>query len=124
MRRHFVTASLVLCFLGAATGNVSAYTSIGTNWQSQYPAACETLQEAATSAQSCVLCHTAGFGLNAYGSDLADVSSNFTAIESADSDGDGRTNLQEILDDCTYPGDDLSVPQEKDSWAAVKALFR
>ena len=124
MRHRFLIASLVLCLLGVVAGESLAYTGIGTNWRTEYPAACALLQDATRSTQSCVLCHTAGDGLNGYGSDLAQANLNFAAIEGNDSDGDGRTNLQEILDDCTLPGDNLSVPADQDTWTAVKALFR
>ena len=124
INKTHLTGSLVLCLLVAFAGDGKAFTSIGLDWQTQYDTACSTLQDAATSAQSCVLCHTSGFGLNSYGSDLNDASLNFAAIEADDSDGDGRTNIQEILEDCKLPGDDLSVPVDGDSWESVKALYR
>ena len=39
-----------------------------------------------------------------------------------DSDGDGRTNGQEILSDCSAPGDAVSA-SEAATWSAIKALF-
>ena len=47
----------------------------------------------------------------------------FASIEGDDSDGDGRTNGEEINVDCTLPGDPAS-PVDQDSWGSLKALFR
>lgn len=124
MKKTAIIPSLVLCLLVSFGGEGFAFTSLGTDWVAEYPAACQTLKDAVASGQNCVLCHTSGFGLNAYGDDLNAASRDFAAIEGVDSDGDGRTNLQEILDDCTFPGDVSSVPVGQDSWAAVKALFQ
>ncbi len=88
-------------------------------WLNAYPDRCQDLKDAA---QSCTLCHGAGSSLNNYSKQMANL--NFVAIEGIDSDGDGRTNGQEILEDCTLPGDSDSVPVEYDSWGAIKVLFR
>jgi hypothetical protein len=70
-----------------------------------------------------VLCHAGVPSLNAYGSDLAGT--NPLAIENLDSDGDSKTNGQEINTDCTLPGDASSVlPVEDLTWGAIKVLFR
>lgn len=121
MKKTLITASLALCLLILASGSSYAFSSIATNWKNTYPDACTTLTAAAN---DCTLCHTGGFGFNSYGSDLNSAGSNFASIEGDDSDGDGRTNLQEITLDCTLPGDASSVPAEPDTWAAVKALYR
>lgn len=123
--RRFLTLSLVACLLATQTGSAMAYGGIGDDWLAQYPDACKTLTDATLEANGCVLCHYADSNaLNPYGSDLASVSENFVVAEGFDSDGDQRTNGEEILLDCTLPGDTLSVPEENPTWSAVKALFR
>lgn len=115
--------SLVLCLVGISATGALAYTSVGVNWQNNYPDTCPELQAAATAAMDCVLCHTSGFGMNAYGVDLENAGRDFSAIESMDSDGDGRTNGEEILIDCTLPGDSVS-PTDSSSFGHIKVLFR
>jgi hypothetical protein len=88
-------------------------------WLANYVDICPDLR---TTAQTCVLCHDGPPALNAYGADMGSM--NFAAIEGTDSDGDGVSNGQEILVDCTDPWDADSVPFEADSWGAVKVLFR
>jgi len=97
-----------------------AFGSIADDWQAEYPDACQDLQDAAV---SCNLCHATGFALNPYGSDLADNGRDFAVIEPLDSDGDGRTNLQEIMLDCTLPGD-AAAPVDDATWSNIKTLFR
>ena len=60
---------------------------------------------------SCTLCHVSDrdFSLDPYGRDYDRNQSNFAAIESFDSDGDGFTNLAEIQA-LTFPGKADSVP--------------
>ena len=118
-----IKCSLVFCLVGISGTQVWAYTGIGSDWRDFYPDSCQDLQDATTSAQSCVLCHYTGFGLNPYGDDLKEAGMDFAAIESTDSDGDGRTNGEEINVDCTLPGDPAS-PVDQDSWGSLKALFR
>ncbi len=89
------------------------------SWRAYYPEACATLYQRA---QTCVLCHTSGFGLNEYGADLANNGVNYAVVGLLDSDGDGRTNNQEINLDCTDPADD-TAPGETFTWSSVKALF-
>jgi len=124
--RHLATTGTLACLLVALlAGSAMAYNSIGSDWRDQYPDACQTLQDATLNANDCVLCHIAGgFNLNPYGSDLASTGLNFVAIEGFDSDGDDRTNGEEILLDCTFPGDVTSVPVEAETWSAIKVLFR
>jgi hypothetical protein len=117
--------ALALCLPAALAGSATANDTIAADWRTQYPAACQTLIDATFEAGSCLLCHNpGGASLNPYGSDLAGLAVNFVVAESFDSDGDGRTNGQEILLDCTLPGDFASVPAESRSWSAVKALYR
>jgi len=86
-------------------------------WRGTYVDICPDL-----ATTSCTLCHDGAPALNAYGAEMGSM--NFVAIEGIDSDGDGRTNGEEILQDCTLPGDSDSVPVEFDSWGAIKVLFR
>jgi hypothetical protein len=120
---NLIKFSLVLCLVGISATQAVAYNSIGGNWRNNYPDACQELQDATTNAMGCVLCHTPGDGFNPYGQDLKDANRNFAAIESVDSDGDGRTNGEEILIDCTLPGDSIS-PLEVNSFGSIKVLFR
>lgn len=67
-----------------------------------------------TALQSCDLCHTGNIpNLNPYGADYLNngrSSAAFGLIENIDSDGDGFTNIQEIRDHLTFPGDPNSLP--------------
>ena len=124
MKLHnMIKFSLVLCFVGISASQGLAFNNIGSAWRSNYPDACQELQDATTNAQDCILCHTSGLGFNPYGQDLKDANRDFTIIESIDSDLDGRTNLEEISIDCTLPGDPTS-PVEFGSWGSIKVLFR
>jgi len=63
-----------------------------------------------TSLDSCSTCHTSAIpALNPYGLAFAGSGHNFKSIESADSDGDGASNLAEIMA-LTLPGDANSKP--------------
>jgi len=59
----------------------------------------------------CALCHVSqsDLGLDPYGRDYHEHQGDFAAIEALDSDGDGFTNLQEILA-LTFPGKADSRP--------------
>lgn len=123
--RRAVVSVLACLVITLHTGGAAANDSIAVDWRSQYPDACKTLQDATLEANDCVLCHhPGGNNLNPYGSDLAMVGVNFVVVEGFDSDGDERTNGQEILLDCTLPGDVTSVPVKVETWSAIKALFR
>ena len=115
--------SLVLCLVGLASTQALAFNGIARDWRDFYPDACQELQDATLNANNCVLCHTAGFGLNAYGVDVNDANNDFLSIEDLDSDGDGRTNGEEINLDCSLPGDAVS-PADTDTWGGIKVLFR
>jgi hypothetical protein len=58
---------------------------------------------------ACGLCHTNVPKRNAYGTAYAGAGHLFAPIESADSDGDGFTNLEEIVA-LTFPGDASDTP--------------
>jgi len=123
-KNMLVTASLALCLIGLSVGQANAFGGIGGDWRTQYPDACPTL---ITASNSCTFCHAeSGFDMNPYGQDLKDSEAGniFLDIEGLDSDGDGRTNGQEINLDCTLPGDAGSVPADTVQWGQIKALFR
>jgi len=121
-RTSLITASLALCLLSGGVGRALARPQIASNWRAQYPDACQLLVFAS---QDCTLCHyVPGYAFNPYGQDLKDNSVDFVGIESMDSDGDGRTNGEEILLDCTLPGDDTSTPAYASTWGGIKALYR
>ena len=64
-----------------------------------------------TTLDSCTLCHTASFGKNSYGQAYKAANKNFAVIENRDSDGDGFSNIEEILA-LTFPGDPSSKPSQ------------
>ncbi len=120
---------LAACFILAPSGGAFAFSGIQSDWQNYYNA-CPDLVTV-----SCNACHQNGFDFNPYGEALrhriADLSMSNTAAfvdaEGVDSDGDGITNGQEIVVDCTLPGDasDVgTVPVETSSWDLVKACYR
>ena len=61
-----------------------------------------------TSLDSCSTCHEVIPRLNPYGEDFRDNGFSFDDIEQMDSDGDGFTNITEIVDR-TFPGDQVNV---------------
>ncbi len=111
--------ALLLAVLAAAAPSCSADKS-GMNWVRHYTDACPELVAAAN---DCTLCHVTTEELNPYGRDLATVGNLPWLVEHLDSDGDGRTNGQEI-GDCTRPGDRASVPAEPERWSTIKARWR
>lgn len=120
---NLIKFSLVLCLVGLSASGALAYNNIGSAWRAFYPDTCQELQDATTNGQDCILCHTASLGFNDYGQAVKDANDDFGSIENDDSDGDGRTNGEEILIDCSLPGDAAS-PVDLDSWGSVKVLFR
>ena len=115
---------MILCLISVSASQVLAFNFHGSNWRDFYPDACQELQDSTTNQQNCVLCHfTSSKDLNPYGKDFADAEYDLAAIESLDSDNDGRTNGEEINIDCTLPGDPIS-PVDLDSWGTIKVLFR
>ena len=121
--RNLIQFSLVLCVVGLSVTQALAFNGIGSDWRAYYSDTCPELQAATTNATGCVLCHINGFNLNSYGDDVANANNDFASIEGDDSDGDGRTNGEEILIDCTLPGDAAS-PVDPSTWGNIKVLFR
>lgn len=90
-------------------------------WRADYPGVCTTVYNL-----SCSLCHTSAPALNAYGDDILAFGDG-PSIDHLDSDGDGYTNGQEILVDCTNPASAAAhgtVPNQASTWGQIKALFR
>ena len=120
MRRGILTTGFAGCCL-LMLNAVPASTSdaIRDAWLTSYPDVCTVLE---TAAYDCSLCHSGG--LNPYGTDLAANDPYVpTSIDGLDSDQDGRTNGEEINNDCTLPGDGTS-DIEAASWTQIKTLFR
>lgn len=120
---------LVCCLITSVPGDVWATTGIMNSWQSYYDP-CNDLVT-----PSCNACHQNGFNFNSYGEALRvriedlgmSATEAYQDAEGIDSDGDGFTNGQEIVVDCTLPWDDTSlgtVPVESRTWERVKALYR
>jgi hypothetical protein len=121
--------SLTLCLLMGQADSAQATSGLMSDWQNYYQT-CEPLNTA-----SCTACHQNGFDFNTYGEDLRvrieDLGMTgteaFIDAESADSDGDGFTNGQEIVVDCTFPWDETSqgtVAVQGATWDRIKALYR
>lgn len=122
MNRNWIAAlALAACMLLALVPTAGATSGLRTEWRNTYPGVCSTLYNL-----SCSMCHTSAPALNAYGQDYLDNGLSSRAIEGLDSDGDGYTNGQEILVDCTNPSnasDHGTVPADGLTWSAIKALF-
>ena len=111
---------LGLC-LFLPTGVGMATSGIADIWQLDYAeTSCELVLAAAA---DCSLCHTSVPDVNPYGQDIADFGFGWFGIEPLDSDGDGRTNGEEIMIDCSLPGDATS-PTAMTTWSRIRALYR
>jgi len=121
-KKQSVLLCLSLCLLLVPIGSAQATEGLAAAWRSDYEGwedVCLTVLEAAS---NCFLCHSEGSDLNPYGQDILDFGFGWFGLEPEDSDGDGRSNGDEIRIDCTLPGDATS-PNESTSWSHVKALF-
>jgi hypothetical protein len=115
-----VPMCLSLCMLLLPLSSARANEGIAGIWQLDYAdVACSMLLEAAA---DCSLCHTSVPEVNPYGQEIADAGFGWFVVEPLDSDGDGRTNGEEIYIDCTLPGDAIS-PTETTSLSHIKALY-
>jgi len=103
MRRLLTGLAVLFVALAASITPVDAFDSLLTDAVAEYPAI------AGTKLDDCALCHTGGTALNAYGAAYDAAGKNFGAIESADSDGDGFSNIAEIVA-LTFPGDASDKP--------------
>ena len=98
---------------------------IGDDWRAQYPDACQELQDCR---HQCHRLHPVPYRRIRLESPTVRISKTPTAIfppsRTVDSDGDGRTNGEEILLDCTLPGRRRFRPRTPDTWGSIKVLFR
>ncbi len=128
-RKITTVAALAACILAGGFHSAQAYSSIGSSWRNYYNV-CNDLV-----AVDCNACHQNGFNFNPYGAALFQRIANqgmsnteaFVDAEGVDSDGDGYTNGQEIVVDCTLPGDASdhgTVANEGSSWERIKTIFR
>ena len=95
-------------WFGRSTTVQANSTDLG-NFEGQYPAA------VGSAIDTCALCHTSSIpSLNPYGQAYKSngrSSAALVAIQNADTDGDGFTNIQEInASPATFPGDSTSHP--------------
>ena len=116
-----IPMGLSLGVLLLAVGSARATIGIANIWQLDYAETSCSLVLAA--AADCSLCHTTIPAVNVYGQDIADNGFGWFGIEPLDSDGDGRTNGDEIRIDCSLPGDATS-PTESTTWSRIRALYR
>ena len=126
---RMIVPILAGCVLLALPSQSLAFNGIMSDWQDYYNP-CQDLVAA-----DCNACHENGFDFNVYGEDLririGDLNMSnteaFIDAEGEDSDGDGFTNGQEIVVDCTRPWDPTdqgTVSADGLAWSSVKALFR
>ncbi len=93
-----------LCIVTGPAGTAHAQSSYLTSFNSTYPSAPAAIK-------ACVICHPnypSSTARNSYGSAYGSAG-NFGTIETADSDGDGFTNIAEI-NAGTFPGNAASKP--------------
>lgn len=129
-KNRIIASCLAICMLVGVASTVEATSSIQSSWRNFYNP-CQTLINT-----SCTVCHTSNIpAFNPYGAALNTRISNqgmtrnaaFFDAEGVDSDGDGYTNGQEIVVDCTEPGAAGShgvVAAEAFTWGQIKALYR
>ena len=106
--KQILTTALTIAVVVGTALSVLAIGNYLTNFNSQYDAQYQT---AGSKLDSCNLCHPGGNTgqLNPFAAAYAASGYNFGTIESADSDGDGFTNIEEIAA-ATFPGDANDFP--------------
>lgn len=115
-----VLATILACLAGGIIATAKPATA-----KSGYVALFEQAYPAAVGSRidNCTLCHTASIpARNSYGAAWANASRSFTAINAADSDGDGFTNLVEI-NDLKFPGNAADHPIAADATAPTVDAF-
>jgi hypothetical protein len=101
MKVHLcLVAFLAVCAFALPVSATSSYKAA---FEQAYPAAVGSRIDA------CTLCHTSPPSRNSYGAAFKSAGYSFQAIEAADSDGDGFTNIQEITA-LTFPGNAADNP--------------
>ena len=101
--RRLATAVMAALTIANTAQPANAVPDYLTAFETQYPAA------VGSRIDMCTLCHTTVPALNPYGMAFANAGHEFAPIESQDSDGDGFTNLAEIMA-LTFPGDPADTP--------------
>lgn len=98
----------ILTALAAAIPSTADYAGAATEYLDQFHTAYP--DAVGSRIDNCSLCHTASsYERNLYGTAWQTAGRSFTAINGADSDSDGFTNLAEITA-LTYPGNDADYP--------------
>jgi hypothetical protein len=100
---RLATAIIVALTLANTAQPANAVSAYLTAFETQYPAA------VGSRIDTCNVCHTTVPQLNPYGMAFQDAGHEFAPIESSDSDGDGASNLAEIMA-LTFPGDPADTP--------------
>ena len=90
----------ILAFAASTAGAIGDYL---TSFENTYPGAKHTRID------MCILCHTSPPARNSFGSAFGAAGHSFSAIQNADSDGDGFTNLVEI-NAFSFPGNAADKP--------------
>lgn len=109
---NIITAAILLVAMSGTSFAIGTYMP---QFQNRYGAAGSAID-------TCNLCHAITPALNGYGTAFRDASRNFAAIESLDSDGDGRTNIQEITAR-TFPGEADGQAPPSDAIAPTVTAF-
>lgn len=101
-----IAFAMVLGLLAVAAPGLRATPSLQTAFVATYPAVADSKLD------SCGTCHMPAQEdfLNAYGLDLREAKLKFKAIEAKDSDGDNKTNLEEIAS-AQLPGSFARYPE-------------
>jgi len=103
MRKKICIFFGVLVVAAGTFLSAEAFTSHGARFNTEY-------KTSGTPLDSCITCHAKrSLKENPYGADLKNAGYALNAIEHEDSDGDGFSNIAEILAG-TFPGDPRSSP--------------
>ena len=102
---RLATAIILAMTLANAAQPANAVSGYLTAFETQYPDA------VGSRIDTCNVCHTDIPALNPYGVAFQGAGHEFAPIESDDSDGDGASNLAEIMA-LTFPGDPGDTPPE------------
>ncbi len=113
-KKTMLLMALVAMVFLFSQGTAFAFGNYGSDFQTQYLAPYQSAHPGQPlTISGCALCHTnpgGGGARNSYGTAYA-ATHTFTAIEALDSDGDGFSNLAEIMAlPETYPGNAASHP--------------
>ena len=99
---------MVLLMVGVGVRPAHAVRAYLEDFEAAYPDA------VGSRIDTCSLCHSSGSTRNPYGAAFEAANLEFAPIEAADSDGDGFSNLEEIVA-LTFPGNPNDKPAEQPS---------